>query len=69
MNCLSARQLNYGILRLGSSLSKNTIVWTETSCAVMSHCLHICMGKFILCLKAHGSCNQVQNDHKNYEFN
>ena len=27
------------------------------------------MGKFIRCLKAHGWCNQVQNNHTNYEFN
>ena len=30
----------------------------------------MCLGKFILCLIiAHGSCNQVQNNHTNYEFN
>ena len=28
----------------------------------------MCTGKFIFCLKAHGSCNQVQNNHTNYEF-
>ena len=27
------------------------------------------MIQFILCLKAHGSCNQLQNNRNNYEFN
>ena len=40
--CSILLELNYGIPKLGSSLSKNTRVWTETSCAVMSHCITDC---------------------------
>ena len=39
------------------------------SCVLLRHWLHIRTGKFILCLKAHGSCNQVQNNYTGNEFN
>ena len=33
------------------------------------HWLYVCTGKCVLCLKAHDSCNQLQNSCINYEFN
>ena len=29
----------------------------------------MCTGKYVLCLKASGSCNQSENNRINYEFN
>ena len=67
LSILSSKTSNYYLL-----LSM-IIVCSQMLCAVLSHCftagLHVCTGKCILCLKAHGSCNQVQNNHTNYEFN
>ena len=31
--------------------------------------MNVCTGKCVLCLKARGMCNQLENNRINYEFN